>query len=444
VSNEGALPRSRRRRGAARRRSRTLRRAAGITLIVVAAALGGVMVWAGYTYWSLTERIKPAGEEAQAITDALSASESQQPESGPGPLWVLLLGSDARPGESRARADTIILARLDPERRTVAMVSIPRDTRVNIPGYGVNKINSATAFGGAALMIRTVRDLTGLPVDHYLEIDFEGFKHGVDAMGGITIDVERSIYDPKAADYVRSASRIGAGEQTLDGARALTFVRSRSFADGDYTRMRNQQTFMIEFIRQALEPARITKLPGVASSIATHIDTDMSIRELLDLAQMFQGLDEGNIKGYTIPSSTGSRGGVSYVLPDEGALIALADALQRGELPAEEEILGTDLDFSIAVVNGTEIDGVARRFAGRIEQRGFSVAEVLSDMEGVGGRSAVIYRSATHAEEAALIAHVLGDWPVMRESSAISRRADVVVLVGPGGARSPERQALEH
>ncbi len=398
---------------------------------VLLAFVGAAAAWGGYVYWDISERIKPAHEEAEAIAAALTPPEVASARDSHEPIWVLLLGSDARPGESAARADSIILARLDPDNKKVTMLSVPRDTRVQIPGHGINKLNAATAYGGSALMIRTLQELTGLPIDHYLKIDFEGFKQGVDAMGGIRMDIERSIYDPQAADHVKSASRIDSGAQIDDGAKALTFVRGHARSGEACTRIRNQQKFLSEFISQAVEPSKITQLPNIASSVATHLDTDMSVRELVDLAQMFKGMDHDSMVGYTIPSSTGTIGGVSYVLPDEKALEALVDAIKRGETPDEDGLGGEGLDFGIAVVNATDVKGAAGRLATSLERRGFKVERVTSGAPAAtSGRSVVLYRNATHVEEAQLVAHVLGEWPVVIDSSSISSQADVVVVVG--------------
>jgi polyisoprenyl-teichoic acid--peptidoglycan teichoic acid transferase len=450
-TNDSSQRRSRSRRNSngrmsraeAGRRRRMWRRLRLIVATTLLALIGSAAAWAGYTYWNLTERIKPPSEDAEAIAAALAPREASKSATRD-PVWILLLGSDARPGESNARADSIILTRLDPESKTVTMLSIPRDTRVEIPGHGTTKINAATAYGGSALMIRTVSEFTGLPVDHYVKIDFEGFQEGVDAMGGILIDVEASIYDPQAADYVRSAARIEQGSQLLDGAKALTFVRSRAFPDGDFSRMRNQQTFMIEFLRQSLDQSKITQLPGVASSIASHLDTDMSVRELLDLAQTFKGLGPQDMQGYTIPSSTGMIGGVSYVLPDEIALKELAAAIEAGESPEAASDYGDALDFEVAVINATEVPRAAARLGNRLEHMGLTVTALMSDTTAAQGRSVVFYRGDEHVEEATLVAHALGDWPVEKNLTAVSRHADVVVVIGPSRVHEPFRQTLEH
>lgn len=430
----------RRARRTDRTRSRVRRRILLVAALTALILVGAATVWAGFTYLDLVQRIKPPSEDAEAIAAALTARD--EISVGKNPVWILLLGSDARPGDTDARADTIILARLDTVAGTVDMLSIPRDTRVEIPGHGSNKINAATAFGGTALMIQTVKQFTGLPVDHFLKIDFQGFKDGVDAMGGIVIDVESPIDDLKAADYVRSASQIDAGKQLLDGAQALTFVRSRAYPDGDFTRMRNQQRFLVEFTRQAVGTGNIMQLPAVASAVAQHLDTDMSIGRLLDLGQLLNGIAPEDMRGYTVPASTGNIGGVSYVLHDEEALEKLVAALEAGEVPSEEGD-GVGGNSEVVVVNASEVQRAAARFAGRLEREGIAVDRVQSDTTLASVGTAVVYGKDQHAETARLIAELLGGWPVVQDRSVATSRGDIVVIVGPGTARALNGQVLE-
>jgi LCP family protein required for cell wall assembly len=116
-----------------------------------------------------------------------------------GQLDLLLLGTDAREGEAAGRTDTIILASIDTEKGQVFLLSVPRDTRVNIPGYGWDKINSAFAYGGPEMTTRVVSSLLGVPLRYYVLVDFNGFKRVVDTLGGVTIDVEQDMYheDPE-------------------------------------------------------------------------------------------------------------------------------------------------------------------------------------------------------------------------------------------------------
>src|SRR5450759_139544 len=219
-------------------RQRRIRRRRIISIVLAVTLLlfvgGGV---AAYAYMrNINDTIHPSQTDLAPI-------QAQIVPKAPGePFYMVIMGEDTRPGEKQARSDTLIVAHVDPQLKKVAMMSIPRDSRVTIPGHGTDKINSAAQIGGPALTIKTVTAFTGLPITHYVVLDFNGFKSIVDAMGGVTIDVPFRINDPMAANHVKSAQVIEKGVQKLDGAHALTFVRARhQFPSQDIQRIANQQ-----------------------------------------------------------------------------------------------------------------------------------------------------------------------------------------------------------
>ena len=163
---------------------------------------------------------------------------------------ILLIGSDksAVPGDP-GRSDTQMLVRLDPETKSISMLSLPRDLRVYIPDHGYDKMNAAYAYGGPALVIKTFRELTGLPVNHWIEVDFAGFWHVVNILGGVYIPVDHRYFVPDSADY--KSIDLEPGYQLVRGKQALNFVRFRHDQKGDFTRMQRQQLFLKEMQRQS-------------------------------------------------------------------------------------------------------------------------------------------------------------------------------------------------
>ncbi|MCD5407250.1 MAG: LCP family protein [Desulfotomaculum sp.] len=142
-------------------------------------------------------------------------------------LNFLLLGMDARPCEKTTRTDTIIFVSIDPKENRIAVMSIPRDTRVKIPGHGSDKINAVNVYGGPELVSQTVSDLLGVPVDHYVLTNFDGFKDIVDAVGGVDFYVAQDMYYYGPAD--NTLIDLKKGQQLLDGDKALQFIRFRSY-----------------------------------------------------------------------------------------------------------------------------------------------------------------------------------------------------------------------
>ena len=206
------------------------------------------------------------------------------------PYNLLLLGVDRRPKEKAFRTDTMIVAHIDPQKKAVWMLSIPRDTKVSIPGHGERKINDAHFYGGPKLTIQTVQKFTGLKINHYMEVDFTAFEKAVDSLGGVWVDVPQAINDRKADRSPRHrAAKVPAGYQKLDGEHALTFVRSRDYPDADWTRMKNQQAFFKALADQVSKASSFSKIPGTISAVAPHVRTDLSLMDMIRTAQSLRG-----------------------------------------------------------------------------------------------------------------------------------------------------------
>lgn len=256
-------------------------------LILLALFAGGCMLAKNIFF---PETILNAGEE-----------EESQPVIKGERLNVLLLGIDARRGETMARTDTIILASVDPESKQMSLLSIPRDTRVNIPRHGWDKINSAAVYGGPQMSMRVVADLLGIPVKHYVLTNFSGFKDIVDALGGVTIDVERNMYHEDITDGGIYRINLKKGVQRLDGDKALQYVRFRDYDLGDVDRTKYQQKFLVALAKEMLQPSTITKLPKLVPEINRYVDTNLSMSDMLTMASAARQLADGNIVCQTLP-----------------------------------------------------------------------------------------------------------------------------------------------
>ena len=200
------------------------------------------------------------------------------------PFYMLLLGTDGRPGEEAYRADTIILARVDPNNKHVTLISIPRDTKVEYNGSTM-KINGVHTYGGPDDMVRAVNELCGVEISHYAEISFDGLVALTDAVGGVEVDVPDRIDDPKAGDFV-----IEPGLQTLNGEQALAFCRSRAYADGDYTRMRHQRIFIAALANTLLNKVDAGNIVPIIDSVSDMVVTDLSIQDIVSLANAMRGM----------------------------------------------------------------------------------------------------------------------------------------------------------
>jgi LCP family protein required for cell wall assembly len=277
------------------------------------------------------------------------ADYSDRPAKGSGTTW-LLVGSDSRQNLSpeqqadlttggdlgTGRTDTIMLVHVPGfgSSTPTTMVSIPRDSYVEIPGYGTDKINAAFVEGGAALLAQTVEQATGLRLDHYAEIGFDGFALMVDAVGGVTMCPAEPIDDPLAG------INLPAGCQELDGRSALGFVRTRATPRADLDRMVNQRAFMSALLHRATSPAvllnplRWYPMIDAATGAITVDEHD----HIWNVARLLWSL-RGNVATTTVPIGeyTGNDSG-SVVVWDSDVADHLFSAL-RSDAPVPPDIL---------------------------------------------------------------------------------------------------------
>lgn len=230
------------------------------------------------------------------------------------PVNILLLGTDARPGEEISRTDALIVVHVDPRTNRVSMLSLPRDLWVAVPGYGKARVNAAYALGekqigknyGPALARQTVGNLLGIPIHHFVLINFEGFKTLIDRVGGITLDVAKPIDDPAypTEDYRTIKVHFDAGPQHMDGERALIYARTRH-ADSDFGRNQRQQQVLMALFERMRERGVLSQLTSVddyTDALRDYIRTDFTKNEMLSLASLGPRLTSENINRYAIES----------------------------------------------------------------------------------------------------------------------------------------------
>lgn len=426
-----------------RRRNRTKRVAAiaGVSLLaVVIIGAGSLFAYAKYIEQTMQRTVY----KQKKLDIELAKAKPQEPYN------MLILGVDRRPKETSYRSDTIVLARIDPKTKQVWMVSIPRDMRAQIPGHGTAKINSAYALGEEQLAIDSVEKLTGVPINHFMAIDFSGFEKVVDSMGGVWIDVPVAIND-KEADRSKGdkASRIDAGYQLLDGAHALTFVRARhQFADQDFSRMKNQQLFVKAIAEQMATKTSVAKLPGIVSAVAPHVSTDMSLMDMLRTAQALKGSGSENVYTTTLPGSWKSP----YIWPDEKGVDKIIAKLEAGEpfkakkkkpaaTDADADASAADPDaaeqpsvkpseITIAVRNGAGIAGCASQASSILKARAFKVDEVGNANQFVYDKTLVIYKGDDKPLAEQVVSALPPGAKVVDSRSMYSFETDVLVVVG--------------
>ena len=295
------------------------------------------------------------------------------------PFNALLIGSDNRgdltPAEqldlgARAvagnRADSLILVHVDPETEEVILVQFPRDLYVPIFGGGTNKINTAL-MGGPGDMIKTVKQLTGLRINHYVQVNIAGFRDIIDAIGGVEVCITEAIpFDPKTGIEITEEEL---GLVKFDGDRALRYVRSRNFPTGDFARIQNQQKFVAAAIRKAtststlLQPQRVLKLVEAAGK---NVKTDLAPLELREFVARLRAFDPERYEAYVTPNlgiSNNEAG--SVVLPNMPVMDLMFDAIKKNQSPAEADGVPdvAPSTVRVGVYNGSFVDGVASAVA---------------------------------------------------------------------------------
>lgn len=430
-------------------------------LVVFALATAG---WGGYVYNRVRDLdsvdlddVLRRGDDAPPVVgpaDVATAAAPDEPRPPSEPLNFLLVGSDSREFvdseedvdsfgvvESPPRADTILLARVDPVAKTAALVSFPRDLYVDIAGEeGRNRINTAFASGPGGL-IQTISENFGVSIDHYVQVDFEGFKELIDAVGGIELWLSYPVRDwgrPGPGEPLRNISGLDISQTTcvlLDGTQALSYVRSRHFEqliDGEWTpdpsgdlgRIQRQQDLVVRAVAKALREGLLNpvKLLRVLDAVDGHLFTDDNLEpgDAVDLASQLDGLDVHTIRRDTIPTER-------YITPAGAEVQVVSDQAEvdrimrvfRGLPPEESEPPSAGVapgDVSITVVNGTGRTGEALAARQGFEAAGFVVLGTRSAPP-FGTVTTTVEHGPGEAAQAALVARHLPPSTIVSEVS---------------------------
>ena len=320
-----------------------------IGVIILLAAVGGALAW---YFTDINSRL--SGNVSPDVRRVLVSADMDKP------FYMLLLGVDKDndrteewgADEGNFRADSIILARIDPQKHKVTLVSIPRDTEVDYGDGTTGKINGVYSDGGAAHMIEVVSKLAGVDINHYAEIDFEQFVDIVDMVGGVEVTLPVPVSDMENAGI-----DLPAGTQTLCGGDALGLVRSRhaydEYGGGDFYRSANQRMVIAAIIKKVLaQPA--SALPGLVSSMADGVVTDLTVDQIVSLAISMKDLDtDRDVYAGQLPTISEFTDEVWYENVDQDAWIKMMGRMNAGLPPYESD----DEDFTAGIAGSVGIDG---------------------------------------------------------------------------------------
>jgi len=392
---------------------------------------------------AVARTLPPGRSSEQELPDLVNAKERAN---------ILLLGIDQRGDEAGPwRTDTLILASIDPATNSAAILSIPRDLYVTIPGYGEGRINTAHITGdvrgypggGVALAKKTVSEALGIPVHYYVRINFTGFEKLVDAIGGLTINVETTIHDEKYPDnnYGYMTVHIPAGIQHMDGVTALQYARSRH-GNSDFDRMGRQQAVMLAARDKLLSlDFSLASIPKLIKLAGDSVQTDLTLEEMLALAEIGKRIDRANISQGAIDATMTT----TTVLPPNGAMVEMpqwdkihalvadlfpSPAPEASPRPSLVEAQLANEAARIELQNGTLAGSLAQDAAADLRGKGFNV--VLYDNASrfdYADTALVVYADKPYTVET--LATELGVSPenVRREAGSHSD-IDILVILG--------------
>ncbi|KFM98523.1 LytR family transcriptional regulator [Bacillus clarus] len=307
-----------------KRRIKKKRRRKLFIFLIFAFLFGSVGLYMLNSYSSLMEMYS-------GFTRDKSKLRTEEVQIAKEPFTILIMGiEDYATDGQNGRTDSLMFATVNPISQKVSIMSIPRDSRVDIVGKNKqDKINAAHAYGGEKMAVDTVEKFLNVPVDHYVKIDFKGFKGIVDAVGGITVDVPFDFEERSDIDYYKLI-QFKQGKQDLNGEEALAYVRMRKQdPNGDYGRAARQRQVLAAVAHKLNSASTVFKIKDLTKVVGKYIKTDIPISDGLALYTKLSGFDPSNIQTLQLEGEDKKIGGIYYFLPDPTSVETAHNAILK-------------------------------------------------------------------------------------------------------------------
>ena len=337
------------------------------TIAVVSAAITALLFLLVTTVWFPIHLQVPIPGTSGGFTFSTGFSQEK---------IILVMGidtnyqnTDKEHDQQGTRSDTMMLVRLRPRENTLSLLSIPRDSRVYMGGtQRIDKINSAHAEGGPTMALQTVEQTLGVPIDHYVVVNFAGVRDLVDAIGGVDLYVEKPMH------YVDNTAKLfihfQPGQQHLDGKQAEAFLRFRHDALADIGRIRRQQQFITAISNKLKNPLMLANLPRVVQLGSQYVKTDMSLDELTKLAFYLKGVDMKNIRSATLPGHPRTLRGISYWCIDKNQA---ENTLDRVILDQETAVVDANTPIKVGILYDRSQAAVYQKINEKLAEKGYKV-----------------------------------------------------------------------
>lgn len=346
------------------------------------------IVGAGYAYYLTAQQVKAQGgrpeEAAEFWLDPAKHAFGDKNR-----LNVLCMGvdynytRDGMPYSKEARSDTIMLISFERKHGTVAVLSIPRDLLVEIPGLGRDKINAAYAYGGAPLARKTVAALLGVKIDYVVSVRVQAARKLVDELGGLTLDVEKDMdYDD---NWGHLHVHLRQGRQKLDGEQVVGYCRFRYDEEGDFGRIRRQQQVITALTRTLKAEASLETINKLAKIFRQNVTTDLPLTKMLALGRLYRGMDRKQLKLGRLECYDSIIDGIYYLEPstEQNKLLVRRLLNTADDLPLSA--------FRVEILNASGQPGAARNAEGKLCSLGFTVVD-SRDIPGTCAATKVVDR----------------------------------------------------
>lgn len=367
---------------------------------------------------------------------------------------ILLMGIDALDGNyegNKSRTDTMMILSIDPKTDTAFMLSIPRDSRVKIRGrQGMDKINHAHAYGGVDLALKTAKDLLQIPIHHYIRVDYKALFKTIDDIGGVEIDVPMNMKysDPYATPPL--SINLKKGKQILDGQKSMEYLRYRKgYSNQDLGRINAQQLFLQAVIEKVMSPSSIIKVPQYIETMYMYVDTDMSKKDMLDLAKDAIKIDPKKIQKQTVPGESTTISGISYYKINDEDLQSGLKYLLDAKYPSKEDEDSSDTlegekvesdqqnvsvpeiikEPSIVILNGSGRNKVATRASDLLKIADYKVSKTGNADNFNYDKTTIFYKDDKQLANSVMKA--LGKGKLVNEEKTYnSAAADILIIIG--------------
>ncbi len=445
------------------------RRWVRVVLIVLAIMLAAALGAAATTFYVTKNEVE------QLLTPKTKQTKEAQKKLAPPlpgrPVNVLVMGSDHRSGTdvTDKRSDTILLVRLDPKRKSISMLSFPRDLWVPIPGHGSAKINDAFSYGGPALTVQTIKDLTGLEIHNIAVIDFKGFKQLINTLGGVYVDVDRRYHHDNSLGGNFAEISVNEGYQLLSGDNALAYARFRH-TDSDFHRIARQQQLLTGLKKQINASSVARNVPGLFDVVKRNTDMaaggngQVSTRQVIDYMRLALALKANGIYQVELNGGLGTAAnGASIVEADQATIRAAVDQFLNPDKNAQNKTVSriagtgdapgdtaTDAGAAdkkpqlpppsrvrVEVRNGNNVPGAAGAGAAALKAAGYD-SFAQRGTAGMADRqdypvTRIQYANAADRALAERLAELIPGSMVMQRTAANQSDAKLLVIMGRKG-----------